>query len=345
MTDEELLTELRGRVSGETGAELVKFFEIQEETLAKFYGTDLPDGSKYSVTVPRHEVVMDNGEHALLLKYEVKTGTEVHEQKTKVKNMKYVFEKQSLKDAKRPNNETVEIISVGAVVPVETEEEVVTKKDVPFERLAKVFYLAGINDEGKYFVHRMEGLPIEHIKSMEDVLSWANRSDEGFVKRLQGDILMQVMNGFTARLEFTKNGTRRSVMSTSNPVYYPVGEDEVIDRAQLYIRDLPTPFAKSTEMLYDTRNSGYDTGLFKKINLGNHVVSADGYMAVLKDQYVLVVGNNTSASTITIQHPEHGVVVQEVPAGHALILTGQRGRGLETKDGIQPSITRNAGFD
>jgi len=345
MKDTELLNELRGKVSGETGAELTKFFEVSEE-LPKFYGTDLPDGTKYDITNSNHEVVMEDGEHALLLKYEVRKGTRKVEEVTQLEYWKYIFTKENSKDAKRPSNEQVEVIANTKVEPVPYFEEQKAMKDVPYEELTRVFYLAGINDEGMYFVHKLEGLPIEKTKTMEEILHWANRADEGFATRWQGDILGQAVSGFTARIDYVNEGSRRQTLSGSKSEYV-VGEDETTTRAQLYIRDLQKPFGdgQSSELIRDTRESSYEKGLFKTIKLGNHQLGTDGYFAVLKDQYVLAIPADKGKGTITLQHPEHGQVVQTIPSGHALILTGQRGRGLETKDGIQPSISRNMGFD
>jgi len=51
-------------------------------------------------------------------------------------------------------------------------------------------YLVGINDEGFYYVHELIDIP-PTIKTIEELLSWVNRADQGFAERVQGDILLQ----------------------------------------------------------------------------------------------------------------------------------------------------------
>jgi hypothetical protein len=52
-------------------------------------------------------------------------------------------------------------------------------------------FLAGINDEGRYFLHEFDPNQGAPTANLEDLVLWMNRAGEGFTKRVQGDVLLQ----------------------------------------------------------------------------------------------------------------------------------------------------------
>ena len=87
-------------------------------------------------------------------------------------------------------------------------------------------YLVGINDEGFYYVHELTGIP-PNIKTIEELLSWVNRADQGFAERIQGDILLQ----FIKKPEIKEDYGRKFLSNLQIPSgissdFYKLHEDE-----------------------------------------------------------------------------------------------------------------------
>ncbi len=151
------------------------------------------------------------------------------------------------------------------------------------------FYFCGINDEGKYFVHRMDGAPFSFamdMTSMEPVLNWVNRVDEGFVMRVQGDILIQFVPKHWLHQERSSN----------------------------YWSFIPEP----PSVLH---SDSYFVGLHKSVRLGNHNISTDGEIFSQTSLLTLVLGTQ-----VVLQHPEHGIKTVDIPKDHMAVLAGQNGR-------------------
>jgi len=149
------------------------------------------------------------------------------------------------------------------------------------------YWLVGINDEGMYFCHPMTGY--NGKANFEDILAWTNRVDEGFIKRVQGDVLVQ--------------------FATIRPSYSSEDFEIRLPRRTINIR------------IYKGSQPQ------KELNLNNHKLSTDGWVSSQGD-YTVVGGTQ-----LILQHPQHGMVKEEIPKDHVAILTNQRGR------------FRNGGFD
>ena len=63
-------------------------------------------------------------------------------------------------------------------------------KEITF-RMSK--YMSGVNDEGKYFLHGIDMIPATIPDNIEAINDWMNRVDQGYVTRIQGDILCQYL--------------------------------------------------------------------------------------------------------------------------------------------------------
>lgn len=211
------------------------------------------------------------------------------------------------------------------------------------EQYTKAYWIAGINDEQRYFVHRLEGIPESKLRHIQDIVSWMNRTDEGFVKRLQGDILIR----FIANSQIWIDGKGRpsgqltGVMPDGRTVWHGVNPEGWF----IYDGSFTTGRIIKREHFH-TAGEVHVDGAFSQIKLGNHTVSTNRHIIVLNDEYLVVGGDRRQQGVnLLIQHPEHTFEKLEIPAGHLAVLTGQRGRGIKTADGVKLSVSRNVGFD
>ena len=164
--------------------------------------------------------------------------------------------KQELEEFFKPIDEVNFNIPSHNVVMQNEEYAIIAKSlqsKTPFSHftLNYEYWIAGINDEGKYFCHPLR----EYIgkPNLESILEWVNRADEGFSKRLQGDVLLQ----------FAK------------PEHY----DEIDERNRRY--------------QFRVGNISLDVQTYpqSQINLGNHKLSTDGTV-IQNGDYFFVNGSN-----------------------------------------------------
>ena len=246
MKGDDLLNELRGRTSGESRQELVQFF------------TKLVDPE---VPLPSHEVLLEDGEHALIVKRHI-------------------------------GRDGMNQLAIN-----------------------NAYFLSGVNDEGRYFMHPASYLFASNT-SLEDVVTWLNKADEGYSERIQGDVLVQYLA--TAPIVRAIEVAR----SDPNGRYGAPGINLELrnSRPQLGQQTVQPPSNIRFEDLVP----------HTEIRLGNHVLTTTGSAFV--DRYgarVLLIGlkdNKSQAFQFMLQHPDHGIKTVEVAEGHAVLLAGQRGR-------------------
>lgn len=229
MKDDQLYKELEGSVSGESLQEVQQILKPNHDHI------------KEENPYPLHEVIMSDGEYAIIKK-------------------------------------------------------TWARKDI-FNQLVitNEYFWSGINDEGKYFIHPLEGFWIQndHKIKIDDVVSWACRHDEGFCTRIQGDILLQFLSKGDAEqdMEGYLNKINIGNDTGSRTVYLSLEKDKQ----------------------QQPRN---------QISLGNHKISTDGVICSGLDYIVL------QGKTMMLQHPQHGLIEKDIPKDHIAVIASQRGRYL-----------------
>lgn len=154
------------------------------------------------------------------------------------------------------------------------------------------YYLAGLNDEGKYFIRPIKGFnTTKRPVTIQDVVDWINRKDEGFEKRIQGDVLIKYLD-----LKPLKVG-ERNTFDTDNLIPH---------RAQYY-------------------EHHYQLTTTQPVNLGNHKLFCDGEIYIgMTDSEILL-----KAESFMLKHSEHKFVNEQIPKNQIAILAPQRGRNFD----------------
>lgn len=154
------------------------------------------------------------------------------------------------------------------------------------------YYLAGINDEHKYFIRPIDGFHTDnHPVQIQDVVDWVNRVDEGFVKRIQGDILVKYVD--------------------EDKIILP--KDDDLARYQHI-----THFARYKKNTYQYVRE-------QPIELGNHKLFFDGQVYIGRDTSEIII----KAESVMIKHREHQFVNETIPVGQCAVLAPQRGRTFD----------------
>lgn len=192
--------------------------------------------------------------------------------------------------------------------------------DIPdccnFTMKAYRYFLSGITDEGFYFFHELDGGAVRNFKTMESLVDWINRADEGFCERVQGDILIQYI-----KPEYEIKGER-------------VAKKEFWDYITKTKED---HYSRSCSLKLDFINDNYirmrgsDMEVPERtIDIGNHRVVANwAYASWNRGVNNIVVFDDA----FKLQHPQHGITSVETPKGHVAILAPQRGRaGVQAID-------------
>lgn len=173
--DDILLKELRGKTSGETQQEIQQFMTTTDEIS------------------PTHEVLLVEDQYAIILKKDIK-HTLITPTPTPTPNTDLSYEQIMKGCAPIQTKETI--------TEIKQEEKPTTKQE-----LVNKYYLAGINDEGYYFIHRLDGfeeqfLVTNRFPTMKTILAWVNREDQGYFGRIQGDMVYKFAHR-SERLHFT----------------------------------------------------------------------------------------------------------------------------------------------
>lgn len=155
MKDDVLLKALQGKISGETRQEIQQFMSRSME----------------DETI--HEILLIEDKYAIVLKRERKD-----------------ILIPSLPLQKKETSNTPTRVFSPALPMISKEETHTIEKTESINE----YYLAGINDEGYYFLHPLEGfethfMPHNRFPTMKEVLAWVNREDEGYFGRIQGDMV------------------------------------------------------------------------------------------------------------------------------------------------------------
>lgn len=160
MKDGVLLKALQGKISGETRQEIQQFMCRSTENETT------------------HEILLVEDKYAIILKRELKN----------------IVIPMMPPQRKEIHNTSTRVFS--PVLPKICKETTYTiEKTEPMNE----YYLAGINDEGYYFIHPLEGFEAHFIAqnrfpTMKEVLAWVNREDEGYFGRIQGDMVYKYVH-------------------------------------------------------------------------------------------------------------------------------------------------------
>ena len=169
------------------------------------------------------------------------------------------------------------------------------------------YFIVGINDEGFYFIHPLESYKgIVEYKTVKEMVDWMNRKHDGFVGRLQGDVLFKLIDASKWKV----------VLSTikSNTDYGADGHELIYYNTQLRLYQDPNALRDLNEI---------DLGCHKIMCLGkitretcyNHSYNDQlfSYWVIESDQVVLT-------------HPEHEQVKMDIPKNHIMVIAPQDGR-------------------
>lgn len=211
-------------------------------------------------------------------------------------------------------------------------------------------FIAGINDEGYYFVHMLWGMPREYMDDdIDRTLNWVNQTDEGFTERVQGDFLIrfihlntnldnedqaQVVTSASIGVERLSNRTKERREISDNLFFYTS-----YDRRYNFfnIRMFDEYRSGDTDITYymDSIDT-HDTPL----KLGDHTIRTDidwrGRARLVPftyrqndgtPPYVFITGKQ-----FLMSHPEHGMKEVEIPEEYVALLTVQRGTHVRVED-------------
>lgn len=170
-------------------------------------------------------------------------------------------------------------------------------------------FLAGINDENRYFLRPLDALPDEKLDgSIELIIDWVNRADQGF-RRLQGDLLIKF---------YPYEGNKSKIDGCATSARYRV--PSIVDMPNLAKNERGEVWSDSTNLSSRLSPSQF--------NLGDHLITAHGGKAFVVPSFASAVPEPVIAegSSITLEHPEHKTVDEQIPQGHYAVITSQRGR-------------------
>ena len=178
-------------------------------------------------------------------------------------------------------------------------------------------YLAGFNDDQKYFITRIERMP-EHVyeeairaENVMPIVNWINKADMGFT-RIQGDILYRLVplelpsygRILEARtLKFQLSDALTLEFDLLNSIAPPDPRNEFGRHALITVRAAAMSITEP--------------------NILDRTTILDSYQDN-EDQYRLVFGTQE----LLMKHPEHKDQVLETK-GDAILLTHQRGKRIE----------------
>ena len=196
-------------------------------------------------------------------------------------------------------------------------------------------YLAGINDERRYFVRALAGIQQSELDSIGRTVSWLNRSDQGFT-RVQGDVVMKSMpyRGNKARHSTSERYARYRLGLRASKASVLYGRQQSSPRMMLE--------GLSSDWSRPIRPSSYHNMFY----FGEHTLSArgDGILAPAFSgtrlaEPLIVDGTNE----VVLHHPEHETERIEIPEGRYAIVMTQRGaqpvRRLERGDRTAAAAT------
>ena len=254
MTGRDIVTILKGHVSGETAQELVPFFAESE----------IP----FKESDPQEREVLESNDDYALLARRRKTHAMVNDA-----------------DGKPHKG-----------------------KEITFS-MSK--YMSGINDEGKYFLHEVDMAP-RTVQTLDQMNDWMNRIDQGYVSRVQGDILYQ----------YLLKSTNMQIIIQPNYSGYFVNRRYVSSSEQ---KTFETKIYLFPNGMQAQMNPSLSPNITNSIQIGNHRLSTDGTILVSQTSEPEIIVDGKWA---ILQHGQHGLKKEEIPDGHLLLLAPQRGRQM-----------------
>lgn len=285
MTNDEIVAELHGRVSGETAEEIAPFFS---KPLAGLEWRDAQQAERL--------VLEEDGEHALLARF----------------------------------SRTLDPIL--GKFPVDKVE----------------YWLSGVTDEGTYFLHPITQRPVTRsglvAPTLDAIVAWVNRTDQGFSGRVQGDMLIkfeahpvQTFGGETVRAR------PRWTPELQNPPQDPRASSGRVQTAWTWdstnwqTRGYTLEGTGSGDRL-SLNPADRNLQPSKSVRLGNHRLSTDGWCFVDQQSGFVVVDGDD----LILQHPEHARVERKIPKGHYAVVAPQRGRAITVTGDGQGTWVRGA---
>ena len=175
-------------------------------------------------------------------------------------------------------------------------------------------YLAGISDEGKYFVRPLGDIAESRTTKPQSALDWLNRADQGFW-RLQGDLVVKFMPYRKNRLPVA--GQRRNAFLFRLGISAENGDaiEQMAEKNNDFSR--PITYMRNGDFWPNSRR------------FGNHELIVEGWPEELIMSPAFT-GNViepmiVEGAEIELHHPEHDTVYTEIPDNHYAVLASQRG--------------------
>jgi hypothetical protein len=330
MRNEELLKELKGKISGESRQQVQEYLSLEPEGLLN----------------PSY----------LLIKYPNKHCPLLFKEKNVTINNHGKYDRDILKVVAIHNQQTNQYAiikktyyDVELCYHCKTHYRIAEIKR-PYRQ--PIYFLCGINDDDQlYFLHPLYEIPDRLIQGAEvngnikGVLEWANRVNEGYEGRLQGDIIYQFskieehehVDPYTPNLCFCKGRRYVTVKLNRMPqelIWVGLHLDSMETARLGYKGTLPSMFTQyvclddstAKQQEDDKENRLFLSGssiTTKQLSIGNrHQLSTDGIIrraTGLRNTFIVI------GQSLELTHPEHKSVVKQIPMGYAAILSIQRG--------------------
>jgi len=172
------------------------------------------------------------------------------------------------------------------------------------------YYLTGISDEEKYFIHPIPKELVENNKSIDTIVNDINRKDENFAS-IQGDILVKFID--IDSLIIDTRGT---------PKYVGFWHKKLLAHSLF------------PERAWTVKPDGYREELFTYSSyhsdgIGNHAI-------IIKNGKMLGNPNDTQklifGESFTLEHNEHKIVHYDIPKYMVALLSMQKGSQMVNSD-------------
>ena len=304
MKNGEILAELRGRTAGEHEQELMLLYH----EVSEFSESD----SKEKDSTTDTDLYAENGRQVIpIFDHENQPLREQHQRESRPRN-NFEVVRQWPGHNYALLRKTLSYYEVGE-----------NGKERAY-RHAVNYYLAGINDEGSYFLRPLQGIPQDKTgSSLDELLGWLNKEDVGYTKRIQGDIVIQFIRKKDSK-EFVNDafGRTRRVIER---IFFP--------RLVEWNYRLPANGSNRewTDGMYRASNSA-----LRRIEFGEHNITLPkrGLIVTTHHQGLFALEPLViDAPCFVMKHQEHGRLVIDIPKKHYAVLASQRGREEITAHG------------
>jgi hypothetical protein len=224
-----------------------------------------------------------------------------------------------------------------------------------------LYYLCGINDEDQYFIRPLIKVP-KTVRTIDEIVDWVNRKEQGFTDRLQGDVVFKFVDLMPKKEEETTKPKKRSVRELNEQLDVLADVEIAQPRINPQLPQQPfglgvgvgldsNPFQTSfqrprrrksrfsvVESLLAGQESSsgmliIDNVRYRKVDetplkLGNHKLFTEGDIFIGETEpFVAII-----AESVVLQHYEHRIIEKKIPQGFALVLSAQRGRDFKLKE-------------